>query len=93
MWPAAEHIGTARVSRRSTRLGWSTTRWHRPWRCARTPTAFSYFSSASAPAVSFIAVDSPASRKRPVAICKRSLPSRVCTARLSRQLQGFVLSD
>jgi hypothetical protein len=26
------------------------------------------------PAVSLVAVDSPASRKRPVAICKRSLP-------------------
>lgn len=41
------------------------------------------------PAVSLVAVDSPASRKRPVAICKRSLPQRVCTARLSRQLQGL----
>jgi hypothetical protein len=41
------------------------------------------------PTVSLVAVDSPASRKRPVAICKRSLPQRVCTARLSRQLQGL----
>jgi hypothetical protein len=39
-------------------------------------------------AVWFITVDPPASRKRLAAICKRSLPQRVCTARLSRQLHG-----
>ena len=55
-----------RMSRRSSRFGWSTTRSQQPWRRTRTSTAFCNFPSAR-PAVSFIAVDSPAFRKRPLA--------------------------
>jgi hypothetical protein len=66
MCPVVECIGTAHMSRRSSRFGCSTTRSHQPWRYTRTSTAFCNFPSAR-PAVSFIAVDSPAFRKRPLA--------------------------
>jgi hypothetical protein len=67
-----EYVGAARVSRRFTRLGRSTTGRHRPEVCARTPTASQFPECVAPPAVSFVTVDSPASRKRPVATCKRS---------------------
>ena len=78
-----EYVGAARVSRRFTRLGRSTTGRHRPKVCARTPTASQFPESVAPPTVSFVTVDSPASRKRPVAICKRSPPVTCLHPRLA----------